>query len=450
MKNLSLALGAIALCLAAQQAYAKVGADEVAKLGTTLTPVGAEKAGSKDGSIPEWKPAPQSGSLKGEFPMDPVIAAEKPKFTISKANVDQYKDKLTEGHKYLLKTYDTYKMNVYPTHRNVSWPQPIYDATKVNATNCELIGTDILDGCKLGFPFPIPKNGAEPVWNHKLKWRGESVTRFNNQMIVQPSGDFQLTKVVENVQFSYASIKNPIPMTKTEGEYLKYLSQTVAPPRLAGTFILVHDKAGLGNDGRAAWLYSPGIKRIRRAPTVCCDNPYEGTDGHEFYDQVDVFNGVLERYNWKLVGKKEVYIPYNSYKLAGPMTKYKDLAKPKHLNADLPRYELHRVWVVEATIKPGTSHTFAKRVMYLDEDSWNIVAADNYDARGNLYQFQEGHFVFGSNIQAGSTVPEIIYHFTSGRYFITAAFNEDKPFDLTANFSKDYFSAASVQKMSTK
>lgn len=450
MKNLSLALSAIALGFAAQQAYAKVGADEAAKLGTTLTPVGAEKGANKDGSIPEWKPAPQSGSLKGEFPMDATIAAEKPTFTINKANLDKYKDKLTEGHKYLLKTYDTYKMNVYTTHRNVSFPQPIYDATKANATTCELIGTDVLDGCKLGFPFPIPKNGAEPVWNHKLKWRGEQVTRYNNQMIVQPNGDFQLTKVIENVQFSYASIKNPVPMTKTEGEYLKYLSQTVAPPRLAGTFILVHDKAGLGNDGRAAWLYSPGIKRIRRAPTVCCDNPYEGTDGHEFYDQVDLFNGVQERYNWKLVGKKEMYIPYNSYKLAGPMTKYKDLAKPKHLNTDLPRYELHRVWVVEANIKPGTSHTFAKRVMYIDEDSWNIVAADNYDARGNLYQFQEGHFVFGANIQAGTTVPEIIYHLTSGRYFITAAFNEDKPYDLTVNFSKDYFTAASVQKMSTK
>ena len=450
MKNLSLALGAIALSLAAQQAAAKVGADEAAKIGTTLTPVGAEKAGNKEGSIPEWKPAAQKGSLEGEFPMDPVIAAEKPTFTINKANMAQYSAKLTEGHKYLLKSYDTYKMNVYQTHRMVSWPQPIYDATKANATTCELTGTDILDGCKLGFPFPIPKNGAEPIWNHKLKWRGEAVSRYNNQMIVQPNGDFQLTKIIEDVQFSYASIKNPVPLTKTSGEFLKYLSRTVAPPRLAGTFILVHEKAGLGNDGRAAWLYSPGIKRIRRAPTVCCDNPYEGTDGHQFYDQVDIFNGALERYNWKLVGKKEMYIPYSGYKIAGPMTKYKDLAKPKHLNADLPRYELHRVWVVEATIKPGTSHTFAKRVMYVDEDSWNLVAADNYDSRGNLYQFQEGHFVFGSNIQAGSTVPEIIYHFTSGRYFVTAAFNEDKPFDLTKTFSKDYFSAAAVQKMSTK
>lgn len=450
MKKLSMAFGALALGLVAQQAAAKVDASEAAKLGTTLTPVGAEKAGNKDGSIPEWTPAAKRGSEKGEFPSDPAIDGEKPKFTITKANIDQYKDKLTEGHKYLLRTFDTYKMNVYPTHRVVSWPQPIYDATKTNATNCTIDGSDILDNCKLGFPFPIPKTGAEPIWNHKLKWRGEAVTRYNNQMIVQPSGEFQLTKLTEDVQFGYASIKNPVPLTKTSGEFLKYLSHTIAPPRLAGTFILVHEKAGTGNDGRAAWLYSPGLKRIRRAPTVCCDNPYEGTDGHEFYDQVDMFNGILDLYTWKLVGKKEIYIPYNDNKIGSPSVKFKDMAKPKHLNQDIPRYELHRVWVVEATNKPEKRHTFGKRVMYVDEDSWNILAVDDYDQRGNLYQFQEGHFVFAYNLLAGSTVPEIIYHLTSGRYFITATFNEDKPVDLTAKFSDDYFTSANVQKMSTK
>ncbi len=450
MKTLSLVLSALALSLVATQALAKVDAAEAAKLGTTLTPIGAEKAANKDGTIPVWTPAPQSGSLKGEFPADPKIDAEKPKFTINKANMSQYSAKLTEGHKHLLRSYDTYKMNVYPGHRNVSWPQEIYDATKVNATACTIDGTDILDNCKIGFPFPIPKTGVEPIWNHKLKWRGESVTRYNNQMIVQPNGEFQLTKIIEDVQFSYASIKNPVPLTKTSGEFLKYLSQTVAPPRLAGTYILVHEKAGTGNDGRAAWLYSPGLKRIRRAPTVCCDNPYEGTDGHQFYDQVDMFNGVLDGYTWKLVGKKEIYIGYNANKLGGPETKFKMMAKPKHLNQDVARYELHRVWVVEATNIATKRHTFAKRVFYIDEDGWNIAAVDDYDSRGNLYQFQEGHMIFGANLQASSTVPEVIYHITSGRYFITATFNEDKPLNLTAKFSPDYFTSAAVQKKSTK
>ncbi|AXQ28311.1 DUF1329 domain-containing protein [Solimonas sp. K1W22B-7] len=449
-KALALAGFAAAAFSLSPSVLAKVPAAEAAKLGQELTPVGAEKGPNKDGSIPAWTPAAQRGALKGEFPNDAKIDAEKALFTITKANMEQYAAKLTEGHKKLLKTYDSYKMNVYPSHRVVNFPEAILKATAENAVNCEMVGTDTPDNCKLGFPFPIPKTGAEPIWNHKMKWRGEAQTRFNNQMIVQPNGQFQLTKIIEDVTFGYASIKSPVPVTKNSGEFLKYLSKTVEPPRMAGTFILVHEKAGTGAEGRAAWLYSPGLKRIRRAPTVCCDNPYEGTDGHQFYDQVDMFNGVLERYNWKLVGKKEMFIPYNSNKISGNKLKYKDLAKPKHLNPDLPRYELHRVWVVEADLKQGTSHTFKKRRFYIDEDSWNIVAVDDYDKRDELYQFQEGHLIFAYNILAATTVPEVIYHFTSGRYFVTAAFNEDKPNDVSVSFKDDYFSASSVQKMTTK
>lgn len=445
------AVVAAVLFFAALSAFAKVSPEEAARLGKDLTPVGAERAGNKEGTIPEWTPAKQRGSLKGEYASNPAIDNEKPLFTITKANLAQYADKLTEGHKYLLKTYPSYKMNVYPSHRVVAWPEPIYKATYDNALNCELIGTDQPNNCKLGFLYPIPKSGAEPIWNHKLKWRGEAVTRYNNQMIVQPDGQFQFTKVVEDVEFSYASIKKPQVMKKGgETEFLRYLSQTLAPPRIAGTFILVHEKASTGNEGRSAWLYTPALRRIRRAPTVCCDNPYEGTDGHQFYDQVDMFNGVLERYTWKILGKKEMYIGYNANLLSGPKVKYKDIAAPRHINQDLPRYELHRVWVIEATLRPGTSHTFKKRVMYVDEDGWNIVAVDNYDNNDGLYQFQEGHYVFGYNILAGTTIPEVIYHFTTGRYFVTALANEDKPNNLSVSFPADYFTAASVQKRSTR
>jgi len=431
--------------------YAKVGADEAAKLGKDLTPIGAEKAASKDGAIPAWTGGEaKRGALKGEFPNDPKIDGEKPILTITSANMAQYADKLTDGNKELLKRFSDYKMNVYPTHRTVSFPDAIYKATIANATTCELTGTDGLSGCTLGFPYPMPKSGAEVIWNHKLKWRGESARRYNNQMIVQPSGDFQLTKIVEEVKFSYASIKNPGSFTDGKGEYLRYLSHTIEPPRLAGTFILVHDKAGTGNDGRAAWLYNPGIKRVRRAPSVQYDNPAEGTDGNQFYDQVDMFNGALDEYDWKLVGKKDMYLPYNSNKLAGNAVKYKDLVRPKHLNQDLPRYELHRYWVVDAELRAGKSHTFKKRRFYVDEDSWNIEAVDCYDNHDQLYKFQEGHLIEAPNIQAATTVPEIIYDFQSGRYFVTAAFNEDQPVDVTQDFTDSYFTEGSVQKMPTQ
>ncbi len=441
---------ALTLTLVAHAATAKVTPAEAAKLGQDLTPVGAEKAANAKGTIPVWAPLPRSGSLKGEYPNNPAIDGEKPLYTITKANMAQYADQLTEGHKKLLAMYDSYKMNVYPSHRVVSFPEFIYKATAANALTCELVGVDNPDNCKQGFTFPVPKNGAEVIWNHRVRYRGDGARRYNNQMIVQADGRYQLTKLVEEVNFYYATEKDPVPLTKDSGLFLKYFSKTVEPPRLAGTMILVHEKAGTGAAGRAAWLYSPGLKRIRRAPTVCCDNPYEGTDGHQFYDQVDMFNGVMERYDWKLLGKKDVLIPYNSNKIGGPSVKFADLVSPKHLNQNLPRYELHRVWIVEANIRPGTNHTFAKRRFYVDEDSWYPAAVDDYDSRGGLYQFQEGHTIFAANVQTVGGVPEVIYHLTAERYFVTAMANEDKPNDFSVRFPEEYFEAASVQKRSLK
>ena len=440
---------AVALMGLAAPAAAKVSAEEAAKLGNELTPIGAEKAGNAEGTIPAWTPTTKSDSTS-EYSSDPVLDKQEPLFTITADNMAEHRDKLTIGHQELMKRYpDTYKMKVYPSKRDLAWPDFIYEATKANATSCEMIDPDTPHNCKLGFPFPIPKSGAEPIWNHKLKWRGEGVRRYNNQMIVRPNQPMQLTKLIEDVQFAYASMENPQEL-KDGTPYLYYLSETVAPPRLAGQYILVHDKTGTGNEGRSAWLYNPGFRRIRRAPAVCCDNPYEGTEGYQLYDQVDMFNGILDYYDWKLLGKKEMYIPYNDNKIAGDKVTYKEIATPNHINQDLPRYELHRVWVVEANNKPGLRHKIKKRVFYIDEDSWNIVAVDNYDQRDELWQFQEGHLTVAPNVQSAGTVPEVIYHFDSGVYFVTAAFNEDEPYDFEVNFSKNHFTASSVQKNSSK
>lgn len=431
---------------------AKAPPEEVAKLGKELTPVGAIRAANEDGSIPEWEPRPQNGPLKDFWPSYPDIEAEKPLFTITGANAGQYADKLTEGHKELLKRYpDSYLMNVYPTHRVANFPQEILDGSIVNAANAVMNGVDEPSGALLGIPFPIPQSGAEPIWNHKTKFRGNAFRRYNNQMIVQLDGKFTMTKIIEDIKFYYNNpeVKPPLEL-KPGVASIKYVSEVTSPPRLAGTFILAHEKAGTGPEGRAAWLYAPAIKRIRRAPAVCCDNPYEGTDGHQFYDQVDMFNGVLERYTLKLVGRREMYIPYNSYRIAGNKIKYADIASPRHVNPELPRYELHRVWVVEAENKPELRHTFAKIRFYIDEDSWNIVARDNYDHQGQLMQLQEGHLIYASNVMASTTVPEVIYHFNSGRYFVTAMANEDQPGDASVDFPDSYFEASSVQQRSAK
>jgi len=445
-----LALTTTAMCISlfAQTATAAVSAAEAAKLGAALTPVGAEKAGNASGTIPAWTPAAQKGKLSGEYASDPAVEAEAPIFTITGADSAKYAAQLSEGHKYLLKNFKDYKMMVYPSHRTVAWPDFIYKSTLANATSCVLAGTDDPDNCKQGFPFPIPTSGAEVIWNHRLKWRGNTVQRNNDQMNVDASGRGQLAQLVEDVDFLYADEKTPVPLTKGKGLFLYYLSRIVAPARTAGTMILVNESAGTGATGRAAWLYAPALKRIRRAPAVCCDNPYEGSDGQQFYDQVDMFNGVLERYTWKLIGKREMIIPYNNYKAS--RAKYDTLVHPNFVNPEVPRYETHRVWVVEATLRPGERHTYAKRVFYVDEDSWDIVMIDCYDAKGGLFNFQEGMLTPQTNVQTVFTVPEVIYHFDSGRYFMTALQAQGKPNNYSVSYPEGYFTDSAVQQRASK
>ncbi|MGH8455399.1 MAG: DUF1329 domain-containing protein, partial [Stenotrophobium sp.] len=275
-KHLYITLGTALLVLGIQSALAKVSPEQAAQLGKSLTPIGAEKAGSSDGMVPAWTPAKQHGNLSGDYASDPVIEGDKPLFTITSQNMAKYADKLSEGHKYLLKTFSDYKMIVYPSHRTVAWPDFIYKSTAVNAVNCTLEGTDDPDNCKQGFPYPIPTDGAQVIWNHRIKWRGDSVRRNNDEMNVDANGHSQLAQLVEDVQFLYANKEHPVPLEKGKGLFLYYFSKILAPTRTAGTMLLVNESGGTGASGRAAWLYAPALKRIRRAPAVCCDNQYEG------------------------------------------------------------------------------------------------------------------------------------------------------------------------------
>ncbi|MGH8481968.1 MAG: DUF1329 domain-containing protein, partial [Nevskiaceae bacterium] len=344
----------------------------------------------------------------------------------------------------------TYKMVVYPTVRNAFFPEEVYAATIRNASTATLAGTDKLQGAELGFPFPIPKAGAEPLWNHKLKYRGSTVQRYNNQAIVKPDGSFKITKLVEDVLFVYGNLKDRSMVKPGNPMIAYYLSETKEPPRVAGQFTLVHEKIGPGVEARSAWIYSPGLGRVNRAPDVGFDNPAIGTDGEQFYDQVDVFNGALERYTWKLVGKKEILIPYNSWILNSPTFSYADLMQPGHMTPDFCRYELHRVWVVEATLVPGQRHQLKKRRFYLDEDSWSIAAVDGYDNRDQLWKFQEAHLLTIPFIPTVSGIPEVIYDLQTKRYFLTTMTNEDPVSNFEIKYDEKQFSPAALQRRAAK
>ena len=371
---------------------------------------------------------------------DAMLDNLKPLYVVTTSNLAQYSAHLSDGQKAMFATYPDYKMIVFPSVRNAFFPDAINKATAVNATKATLIGTDNVQGASLGFPFPIPKSGAEVMWNHKLRFRGSAAKRYNNQAIVKPDGTFKISKLVENVKFGYANLVEP-----KSDVMAYYLQEVISPPRLAGQITLVHEIAA-GGGTRSAWLFSPGLGRIVRAPDVGFDNPMLGSDGQQFDDQVDVFNGALERYNWKLIGKREMLIPYNTWVINSPTFKYVDLIRPGHLNQDLLRYELHRVWVVEADLKEGMRHQFSKRVFYLDEDSWAIAAVDCYDNHGKLWKVQEAELITVPFIPTVSGVPETIYDLLGKSYFVTSMTNEDPITDFEVSYPDSFFEPSALRQ----
>lgn len=421
-------LGLLAAALVSTSAYAKVGADEAGKLGGALTPTGAETAANKDGSIPAWSggittnPACYDGTT---FRCDP-FPDDKPLFVITAENKDQYKDKLSLGQLAMLEKYPaTYKMPVYVTRRSTSLPQKVYDTNKKNALNTELLESgNGLKNYEYGTPFPIPKSALEVIWNHILRYRGDSAYRTTGQATPQPNGAYSLVLFHDQVAFRLGL--TDLEPNEDPNALFFFKQSVVAPARLAGNVLLVHETIDQVKEPRRAWVYNAGQRRVRRAPQVAYDGPGTAADGLRTADNFDMFNGSPDRYSWELIGKKEMYIPYNSYKLDQKGIKYDDIIKPGHINPDLTRYELHRVWVVDSKLKPGTRHVYARRTFYIDEDTWQAGLIDQYDGRGNLWRVSQAYEMNYYDVQVPWLAAEAIYDLNAGRYLVNGLENEEK------------------------
>nr|WP_314479560.1 DUF1329 domain-containing protein [uncultured Pseudomonas sp.] len=440
--------GVLGLSLLATSVMAAVPAGEASKLGTTLTPMGAEKAGNADGSIGPWQPLSKTaGSVDSKgFLADPY-GSEKPLFTITAQNADQYKDKLSPGQMAMLKRYpDTYKLAVYKTHRGATVPAEVFAAIKENATQATLVeGGNGLNNFRTAVPFPIPQSGLEVIWNHITRYRGGSVSRQVIQATPQQNGSFNPVSFSDQFVFR-DRMKDYDP--NNPGNILFYFKQEVtAPARLAGTVLLVHETLDQVKEPRKAWIYNAGQRRVRQAPQVSYDGPGTAADGLRTSDNLDMFNGAPDRYDWKLEGKKELYIASNAFKLDDPKLKYSDIVKAGHINQDLARYELRRVWHVVATLKPGQRHIYAKRDFYIDEDTWQAAVIDQYDGRGQLWRVSEAHAQPYYNVEVPWITLEAIYDLQSGRYLALGMKNEEKrAYDFGFSASKADFQPAALRQ----
>jgi hypothetical protein len=412
-------------CLAlALLAVPAVAADrDFSRLGKDLTPVGAERAGNADGTIPAWEgglTAPPAGWTPQRGYVDP-FAGDKPLFTITAANAAQHAAKLSPGMQALLKKYpERFRMNVYPTRRTAALPKHVTDRVREQAPKVELNGFGLKNLGGSTTPFPIPANGLEAIWNHLVRYVGGGTERVGHSFPVRANGDYY--KIGFRAQRIYAQN-----MADVEPNRLFYaLGYFTEPVTLRGTIFLVHEPVDQVAEQRSAWIYNAGQRRVRRAPDLAYDGINDGSEGMVVTDQVDGYNGAPDRFDWKLVGKRELYIPYNTYRISDKSLKYKDIIGKQTINADLVRYELHRVWVVEGTLKAGQRHVYGKRTFYLDEDSWSVVSEDAYDNRGGLWRVA----LLGMVQYYDAVVPwyrfGVVHDLTSGGYIAGGFDNEIK------------------------
>jgi hypothetical protein len=310
-------------------------------------------------------------------------------------------------------------MDVYPTHRNCTVPDWAAERTKENLAEAKL-AADVWGLARAkagGVPFPIPKNGVEAMWNMKLRVSGIGFIFKNGGSTLNPRPgtndfvfyDWQLTQYW--------------PMAKKEAknvedfsgvEFYTYYKYS-APAALAGQAIT--STSYLENKYPDNYYYFPGQRRVRRLPTYVFDAPLIGFENEYMVEMQNMFWSALDRFDYKLVGKKEIYIPHDAFKMYNFKAKHEEGYLKDAINPDLGRWEKHRVWVVDATIKPGVRHNTPHQTYYLDEDTWNLLLVDNYDANGKIWLARMAWQIPVWELGGVCTYnPFVQYDMVSGRY----------------------------------
>ena len=400
-----------------------------------LTPLGAERAGNEAGTIPQWTggitvPPANYDPTRHDvdpYPDDPIL------YAIDSGNAQQYANVLSEGQLALLRAFpDSWRMNVYPTRRSAAYPDFVYAAVSENAETAQVAeGDGGVRNSHVSSPFPQPKNGLEAIWNHILRWRGQRIERAEGSAAVTARGRYQVVLTLQDLAFAYGWP----PESRRPGSFANVLfgikARVVLPAQLTGQGTLALETIDQTNDPRKVWLYLPSSRRMLRAPNYGYASPAPYTDALRTIDDFDLFSGPTDRFDWTLIGKREMVIPYNAYRVHSDAVEVRDILHEHTVNPELLRYELHRVWVVEARLKPDAKHIYSRRVFYLDEDSWQAATSDSYDLTGKLWRTAEAHAVNYYEVPVLWATLHTYYDLHSGRYLVDGLDNGRAPWHFT-------------------
>lgn len=425
-------VSACALAGLASPGRAGVSAQQAARLAADLTPVGAERAGNTEGTVPAWTGGisePPPDYEPGGWHPDP-FAADEPRFSISAADAARHAEQLSPGQRALLDAHpETWHVNVYPTHRSAAFPDWVYEALAENATRAELVteGKGSVANARVTSPFPIPRSGVEVVWNHTLRWRGVRVRRAQGLAAVTRAGNYRLILQRQDFGFPYGARRDTDFKRRYPNWMLAIKSKTISPELLSGNGALVIEPIDQTRSPRMAWAYSRDLRRVLRVPFFAYDFPAPNSENIRTVDDAFLFNGPPDRFEWKLLGKREMYVPYNAYRLHSSEVGPGDILRVGHIEPALARYELHRVWVVEGTLREGERHVYGRRVFYVDEDSWRILVSESYDLDGKLWRVAEAHTVNHYEVPVPWATLEVYHDLKDGRYQATGLDNGRMP-----------------------
>ncbi|TDU28055.1 uncharacterized protein DUF1329 [Panacagrimonas perspica] len=431
---------------------AKVTEEDAQQLRNRLTPMGAERAGDEDGTIPEWRggmTAPPPCYVAGGRYCDPH-PEDKPYVTITTGTREEWRDYLSAGHIALLEANrKTFQMNLYPSRRTFANPGAVYDAAYQNAIKATLSpGGNAVREARIAVPFPMPTAGAEVVWNHRLRWRGPAYRRVLTQASVTPSGEATLLSLREDADFPYARGE-----LGEDGVAQQWLWVVLLPERLQGYLMMVKDSIDGDGVPLTAWRQQPRegevARRMRKSRMFGFDNNMMLSDDLRFEDQLDGFFGSPERYTWRIVARRPMVVPYNSYALHSGRKTLRSIIRPAHLDPALVRYELHRVWVVEAELKPQALHRHKRRTFYFDEDSWQLLMVDLYDRTDKLWRFQEIHPLMAYDRATLMPAVEVQYDLASSRYLLQGI-DENDPERAEMAFNPEHFTVSGARDSAPK
>jgi hypothetical protein len=431
MARLSKGLAFVAALALAARVHAAVTPEEAKQLGTTLTEFGAEKGGNADGSIPPYtggvRQAPAAfkpGSGRYPDPFD----GEKRLYSVDGKNLAQHAELLSEGQKELLRRYADFRLDVYPTHRSAAFPKYVLDRCVKNAVAARLTGTGngVSGDVHACVPFPVPKSGLEVLWNHLLRYNVGDDGHFDHTSAWSVDVAGRRTDAGSFFISAYAWYSEPTKTKVDEPWCTGMVIEFTRPAVQAGEKQLLKYSIDYDKQDTRAWIYAPGQRRVRLAPEFAYDTPVASTGGIQFYDEVAQFSGKPDRFDFKLIGKKEMLVPYNPFKLAFEVPPEKSLVA-RFPNPDVFRWEKHRVWVVEATLKPGKRHAYQRKVFYFDEDTWAILLSDSYDHGGKLQKvgFQPLLPLYDAG---GFYTPQVLFDLNKGAYIAVALASSDGDF----------------------